>query len=316
MPHRRHARDDGRRIAPTDRDDRRRRSRRNSRRPSACDMVGQDGGSTSGVQVTYSGWTNSDRHRCASRVRRGSGLRAFTSSATGRSAVCGQCVEWNGYVWHMWKRGYYETNLRLHREVWRSVHGDIPKGFDVHHIDEDKRNNDPSNLGLISRSNHSRHHAPHLRKHQAKAVAGSRAAIKRIAAERRRVIHTCIVCGADYRSAAKHPRGFCSTRCIDRARTVRFEGEQRLCEWCGQRYTATKRVQRFCSKRCNGRATAYRPHEPRTIACATCGRSFTAKRRHERFCRRRCAEQFHRGQKRRSLARTPRRVRHHGGDGP
>ena len=41
-----------------------------------------------------------------------------------------------------------------HRWVWMHHHGDIPKGFDVHHIDGDKSNNAIENLQLMTRSEH------------------------------------------------------------------------------------------------------------------------------------------------------------------
>lgn len=41
-----------------------------------------------------------------------------------------------------------------HRWVWININGPIPEGMDVHHIDEDKSNNDISNLKLLNRSDH------------------------------------------------------------------------------------------------------------------------------------------------------------------
>ena len=43
---------------------------------------------------------------------------------------------------------------KLHREVWKYYYGDIPKGFHIHHIDENPKNNDISNLKLLSDSEH------------------------------------------------------------------------------------------------------------------------------------------------------------------
>ena len=44
--------------------------------------------------------------------------------------------------------------IRAHRWVWINSHGVIPKGYHIHHKDEDKSNNDISNLELISASQH------------------------------------------------------------------------------------------------------------------------------------------------------------------
>ena len=56
------------------------------------------------------------------------------------------------------KNGYYGcTNGKrdyLHRVVWESINGKIPKGYDIHHIDCDKTNNHIDNLELYSKSEH------------------------------------------------------------------------------------------------------------------------------------------------------------------
>ena len=47
----------------------------------------------------------------------------------------------------------------LHRLIYEECFGSIPKGFQVHHIDGDKTNNNPSNLMMLSKSNH---HSLHM----------------------------------------------------------------------------------------------------------------------------------------------------------
>ena len=60
------------------------------------------------------------------------------------------------------KDGYYQISSGvnqgklLHRLIYEECYGPIPSGFIVHHINGDKENNDPSNLMLLSKSNH--HH--------------------------------------------------------------------------------------------------------------------------------------------------------------
>lgn len=41
-----------------------------------------------------------------------------------------------------------------HRYVWELNFGTIPKGYVIHHIDEDKSNNDISNLQMMTRAEH------------------------------------------------------------------------------------------------------------------------------------------------------------------
>ena len=50
-------------------------------------------------------------------------------------------------------------NKYEHRLVWERLHGSIPKGMIVHHKDEDRTNNDPSNLELMDIRTHNRLHS-------------------------------------------------------------------------------------------------------------------------------------------------------------
>jgi hypothetical protein len=62
--------------------------------------------------------------------------------------------------------GYYRSTtdrkkqVVLHRYVWEKNFGEIPKGYDIHHIDWDKTNNKIENLELICHKEHSRKY-PH-----------------------------------------------------------------------------------------------------------------------------------------------------------
>ncbi len=49
----------------------------------------------------------------------------------------------------------YPTSKLLHRWVWRKHHGRYPRqGYHIHHIDEDKYNNDIRNLEEIDGKEH------------------------------------------------------------------------------------------------------------------------------------------------------------------
>lgn len=45
-----------------------------------------------------------------------------------------------------------------HRHVWRQANGPIPRGFVVHHRNEDKTDNRLDNLELMTRAEHARLH--------------------------------------------------------------------------------------------------------------------------------------------------------------
>lgn len=46
-----------------------------------------------------------------------------------------------------------------HDVIWEAANGPIPKGYDVHHKDEDKLNNDMDNLELLKKVDHKRVHS-------------------------------------------------------------------------------------------------------------------------------------------------------------
>ena len=79
----------------------------------------------------------------------------------------GDLALYNGYKFRKDKRtGYYLSSRiingkrrRLHVYIWECENGEIPNGYSVHHKDEDKSNNEISNLELMTNSKHTRLHA-------------------------------------------------------------------------------------------------------------------------------------------------------------
>jgi len=67
----------------------------------------------------------------------------------------------NGKKYSLRNTGYYgltnDDRRLIHRDVWMFYNKkDIPKNFDIHHIDRNKTNNKINNLELISHAEHSR----------------------------------------------------------------------------------------------------------------------------------------------------------------
>lgn len=62
----------------------------------------------------------------------------------------------SGYLYYGCFVGYKKDKRRIwkrgHRLVWETFNGDIPNGFEIDHIDNDKTNNRLDNLRLVTRS--------------------------------------------------------------------------------------------------------------------------------------------------------------------
>ena len=139
--------------------------------------------------------------------------------------------------------GYWVNNtyrLRLHREKLRLELGltkEQMEGYDVHHIDKNKDNNEISNLQLINK-------------------------IKHVTAHAKEQLHTktvkvCEQCGEEYESSSNvaHKQRFCSEKCKMKWRRANgLDREERVCIYCGKIFTCNKTLPtKFCSKHCAGK---------------------------------------------------------------
>lgn len=74
-------------------------------------------------------------------------------SANGRKCKMKFYENDGGYLWtSLALEDHTKLSGRLNRLVYSNVYGEIPKGYEVDHIDKDKRNNFPSNLRLVTKS--------------------------------------------------------------------------------------------------------------------------------------------------------------------
>ena len=58
-----------------------------------------------------------------------------------------------------------EGYAKEHVVVWEKHHGEIPKGSVIHHIDEDKQNNNIENLACVSKKDHDKLNRSLLKNH-------------------------------------------------------------------------------------------------------------------------------------------------------
>ena len=81
--------------------------------------------------------------------------------------ICREEIIWNGKTYRRYPAAKQSSHRRyfscsgsfLHRDVWRSVHGEIPRGFHVHHKDGNPANNAIDNLECICSREHFQMHS-------------------------------------------------------------------------------------------------------------------------------------------------------------
>jgi|PlaIllAssembly_1097288.scaffolds.fasta_scaffold00028_11 hypothetical protein len=103
-----------------------------------------------------------------------------------------------------------------HRLVWELENGPIPIGHVVHHKDGNRRNNDLSNLELLSRKAHCKHHQAD---DKTTDIDAYRAMKKAAGASRSKVEIVCVECGQKAtKTKARQGNKFCSVKCKQKAR--------------------------------------------------------------------------------------------------
>ena len=176
------------------------------------------------------------------------------------------------------KTGYYLNSTiekRMHRYVWEFYNGPIPKGYDIHHKDEDKANNDISNLEMIKAGKHQSMHSQKWhdehpgegRKNFAKAVEAakdwhkskegkewhSKHAMETFSGKRTLI---CEMCGKEYETQYHGNNKFCSNACRSKwRRKSGLDNVTRACVICGKEFLTNKfKKVRYCSRSCANKA--------------------------------------------------------------
>lgn len=183
-------------------------------------------------------------------------------------------VQTSGRYYQSGRHGKNAKERLLHRRVWVDNYGSIPEGTEVHHLDENWRNNDPKNLELRSVA---KHRSEHMAKRMADPVKRA-AAIQalrdndrkaaawhaspegrewhaanslRAWAKRDSVAATCTVCAKAYETYFEARSRFCSPACMQKEAYHRrtLKG---TCLQCGVEFTFNKykKAQECCSRGC------------------------------------------------------------------
>jgi len=164
---------------------------------------------------------------------------------------------------------------RLHDVLWEMANGPIPKGFHVHHVDENSSHNVLENLGCLSPNEHSIWHGIHMSEERRQASREHAAEIRDLAKawhsspegrawhslngkrgweNRIYVIKICKHCNKEFSTLKKGHSLFCSNNCKSAWRRASgIDNEDRICITCGKafrvsRYSRIKHCSRSCGK--------------------------------------------------------------------
>lgn len=130
-----------------------------------------------------------------------------------------------------------------HRIVYSKFNGYLKNGLVIHHIDGNKKNNNPDNLEQISVDEHCRISKPHL--------SDGSAIVKPQGI--RKYKKNCIWCGKEFTGTWKSI--YCSSKCSNQRRSAIRQDERRekqpikKCVWCGKEFHAYSR-ELTCSNEC------------------------------------------------------------------
>ena len=176
---------------------------------------------------------------------------------------------------------------RLHCFAYRRAHNlaEIPAGFQVHHKDTNKDNNEPENLELLTASDHGHEHGELLTDEQRQARRANiiRSAVpaakewhktqaghawhvehgKETMASREPQQYECDNCGKEYKTRRRYgaaEKHFCCNSCKSAyRRKAGVDNVKRQCPVCGREFETNKyHAAETCSRGCSNKRRAMR----------------------------------------------------------
>ena len=196
--------------------------------------------------------------------------------------------KFNGITFYKRSSGHYHCGMGLHQAVWLYYFGLISEGYEIHHKNENKDDNNIENLQSLSKGDHSKIHNKLKLENRKKIKVVCNECGKEFEAydcgknrfcsdycqskyrhKKDKITKKCAVCGKEFVTAAYTNVKYCSPQCVGKARRKRKTIQ---CSYCGKNFTVHQNsTQIYCSKECqhNGRK-----HILETRNCIICGQEF------------------------------------------
>lgn len=151
--------------------------------------------------------------------------------------------------------------MRLHVYVWQKYNGDIPKGYHVHHKDENKDNNDISNLELLKAYDHLSYHA------------NEESNLESCRRNMNEVVRPAAIAWHKSEDA----KGFHESHYQNVTKEIWMEPVTKKCEFCGKEYTtnhAKAKTSKYCSNNCKAAARRKNGADKIEYTCPQCGKTY------------------------------------------
>lgn len=178
--------------------------------------------------------------------------------------------KFNGVVYKTNTHGHYVNSSSIHRAIYSYYFGEIPVGdYEIHHIDENKSNNNPDNLQLLTKAEH---HRLHLQ------TAPMRE-------------YVCEYCGKTfYSNSLKPDNRCCSLKCIQSLHYAKNH-EIRKCPVCNSEFPVYKHSKTLCcSPSCAAKWYHSNTSNLKEVKCAFCNKIFFTEVSNKKYCSQDCAK--------------------------
>jgi len=183
--------------------------------------------------------------------------------------IDGTHQKFNGVIYKRNSGGHYLNFNLIHRDIWIYYNGEIPTDdtYEIHHKNENKADNDISNLQLLTKSEHHKLHI--LNSPQRKMV--------------------CEVCGEIfYSNSIKRTVRCCSKKCTQRLRYVK-KHEIRNCAFCGKEFWVYKNSKTNCCSQSCAKKLHHQTTPKTEKICSICGNKFYTEVGNKLYCSKNCA---------------------------
>lgn len=166
------------------------------------------------------------------------------------------------------KTGYFLSSKkidnkrkRLHVYIWECNNGKIPDGYEIHHKDENKFNNEIENLEMLTSKNHSKIHAENFKND-----------IERVAKAKENLIKNLIPKAIEWHKS-KSGREWHKEH-YEKHKNKLHIIEEYTCLYCGKKFKTLKGNNKFCSNNCKSAWRRKQGTDNIIKTCAICGKSF------------------------------------------